>query len=99
MMTTNEVGQVFDTILSSPGMSETVRIDMKISRKAVLLLQQIITIGLSEKTSEEGVLLAQFVSPETQEELIALGSEWLHKAGLTELSEKLMNLGSNAKKQ
>lgn len=33
MMTSSEVAQVFDTILSIPGMSEVVKIDLKISRK------------------------------------------------------------------
>ena len=35
MLTTNDIAQVYDTILSIPGMNETVRIDMEISRKNV----------------------------------------------------------------
>lgn len=49
MMTNNELAQVFDTVLSSPGMNEAVRIDMRISRKAVLLLHQIMEAGLTGK--------------------------------------------------
>ncbi len=44
MLTTNDVAKVYDnyikvygTILSIPGMNETVKIDLKISRKNVLL--------------------------------------------------------------
>lgn len=98
MMTTNEVGQVFDTILSSPGMNEAVRIDVKISRKAVLLLHQIIEGGLSGKEVQEGLLLSDFISAETQEELKGLGTDCLQKAGLVEMSEKLFRLSNLGKK-
>lgn len=98
MMTTNEVGQVFDTILSSPGMNEAVRIDMKISRKAVLLLHQIIEGSLSGKEVQEGILLSGFISAETQEELKGLGADCLQKAGLVEMSEKLFRLSNLGKK-
>ena len=33
MLTTNDVAKVYDTILSIPGMNETVKIDLKMSRK------------------------------------------------------------------
>ncbi len=37
-MTTSEVAKVYETVLSIPGMNEGVKIDVKINRKAVLLL-------------------------------------------------------------
>jgi hypothetical protein len=46
MITKNDVAKVFDTVLSIPGMSETVKIDLKISRKNVLLLSCLIEQGL-----------------------------------------------------
>lgn len=46
MITKNEVAKVFDTVLSIPGMSENVKIDLKISRKNVLLLSHFIEQGL-----------------------------------------------------
>ena len=42
MLTTNDVAKVYDTILSIPGMNETVKIDLKISRRNGLLLNSII---------------------------------------------------------
>jgi len=42
MLTENDAALVFDTIMSSPSMSEPVRIDLKISRKNVLLLHHVI---------------------------------------------------------
>ncbi|MEJ7678735.1 MAG: hypothetical protein WKG06_12930 [Segetibacter sp.] len=49
MLTTTDVAKVYDTILSIPGMNETVKIDMRISRKNVLLLNSVIKRGLSAK--------------------------------------------------
>ncbi|RYJ44281.1 hypothetical protein [Flavobacterium beibuense] len=98
MLTTNEVAQVFDTILSSPGMNEAVRIDLRISRKNVLLLNHIIERGLSLKGDEGSLNLFAAASGDTLEELKTLASDCLQKAGLVELSEKLAQLSSAGKK-
>lgn len=99
MMTTNEVAQVFDTILSSPGMGDTVRIDLRISRRTVLLLHQAIEYGISKKGQEGELFLFTNASEETISELVHLGSDCLQKSGLVELNEKLLQLGSPGKKQ
>ena len=44
MLTTTDVAKVYDTILSIPGMNETVKIDMGISRKNALLLNSVINV-------------------------------------------------------
>lgn len=88
MLTTNEVAQVFDTILSSPGMNEAVRIDLRISRKNVLLLTHVIEQGLNEKGEGKGSMFAS-APEEARQELRDLSSDFLQKAGLVELSEKL----------
>ncbi|WP_330441492.1 hypothetical protein [Flavobacterium sp. C4GT6] len=93
MLTTNEVGQVFDTILSSPGMNDAVRIDMRISRKNVLLLTHVIEQGLTEKGEGKGSLFAS-APEESRQELRDISHDFLDKAGLTELSEKLKSLAS-----
>ena len=98
MLSVKDVSLVYETLLSSPGMNEAVRIDMKISRKAVLLLHQIIEGSLSGKEVQEGVLLSGFISAETQEELKGLGTDCLQKAGLVEMSEKLFRLSNLGKK-
>lgn len=89
MLTTNDMAQVYDTILSIPGMSETVKIDLKISRKNVLLLNRVIERGLTLKEDDTSSNLLNIVPEETLQELIALADDCLKKAGLTELSEKL----------
>ena len=89
MLTTNDVAKVYDTILSIPGMNETVKIDFKISRKNVLLLNSVIKRGLSSKDDEKSLNLLGNIPEETLKELSGLADDCLTKAGLTELSEKL----------
>lgn len=92
-MTTNDVAKIYDTILSIPGMNETVKIDLKISRRNVLLLNHVIERGLSAKEDDKNPGLLSSVTGESLEELKALAGDCLHKAGLVELSEKLNALG------
>ena len=93
MFTTNDVAKVYDTILSIPGMNEIVKIDLKISRKNVLLLNQVIERGLSAKDDDKSSALLGNVPEESLLELKNLSEECLQKAGLIELSEKLKALG------
>lgn len=92
MITKDDVAKVFDTILSIPGMSETVKIDLKISRKNVLLLSHLITMGLDSK--KEDSMLLESISLDSQQDLKKLSEECLIKAGLVELNEKLSVLGN-----
>jgi len=92
MFTTNDVAKVYDTILSIPGMNEVVKIDLKISRKNVLLLNQVIERGLSAKDDDKSSALLGNVPEESLLELKNLSEECLQKAGLIELSEKLKAL-------
>lgn len=89
MLTTNEIAQVYDTILSIPGMNETVKIDLKISRKNILLLNRVIERGLASKPDEKSSSLLEIVPKDALQELTSLADDFLKKAGLTELSEKL----------
>ncbi len=96
MLTTSDVAKVYDTILSIPGMNETVKLDMRISRKNVLLLHSVIKRGLMAK-DDESVNLLTNIPTETVQELNAMADDCLTKAGLTELSEKLNSLSSITK--
>lgn len=89
-MATNVMAQVYDTLLCSPGMNEAVKVDVKINRKTVLLLNSVIERGLSSKDGEQGLL--ELIPKETVEELKQFSEECLNKAGLTELSEKMKSL-------
>ena len=94
MLTTNDVAKVYDTILSIPGMNEAVKIDMRISRKNVLLLNSVIKRGLNSKDDDKSSNLLESIPPETLKELDAIAEDCLTKAGLTELSAKLRALSS-----
>ncbi|MDX9883108.1 MAG: hypothetical protein RBS73_13680 [Prolixibacteraceae bacterium] len=89
MLTTNDVVRVYDTVLSIPGMNEAVKIDLKLSRKNVLLLSHVIERGLTVRDDEQTSGLLGNVPEESIKELKAFSSDCLQKAGLVELSEKL----------
>lgn len=96
-MTTNDVAKVFDTILSIPGMNDVVKIDLKISRKNVLLLNHVIERGSALEIEDKLSILLSSIPQENLEELKQLGSECLQKAGLIELSEKLQIFNHSSK--
>lgn len=95
MLKTNDVAKVFDTILSTPGMNEMVKIDLKISRKNVLLLNHVIERGLTLENDATGLLGS--LSVEVMTELKKLSEECLQKAGLVELNQKLAILSATGK--
>ena len=94
MLTTNDITQVYDTILSIPGMNDTVKIDLKISRKNVLLLTRVIERGLAIKQDDKSSNILDIVPKEILQEFTALADDCLKKAGLTDLSEKLKTLNN-----
>ncbi|MNR47987.1 hypothetical protein D3C85_1671600 [compost metagenome] len=77
-------------------MNEIVKIDLKISRKNVLLLHHVMQRGLTENDGTSSVLL-QSAARENILELQQLSQECLERAGLTLLHEKLTDLGENKK--
>jgi len=88
-MTTNEVAWIYDTIMSIPGMNEMVKIDMKISRKNILLLHSDLLRGLANKQDDKSQNLLENLSQDSLSELKNIAEEYLSKAGLAELNEKL----------
>ena len=94
-MTTSDVARIYDTILSIPGMNESVKIDLRISRKNVLLLHSIIERGLTIKDDAQSSNLLNNIPKENLDELRAFAGDCLQKAGLVELSEKLNMIGGN----
>ncbi|SHH92518.1 hypothetical protein SAMN05444671_4311 [Flavobacterium sp. CF108] len=95
MITKNDVAKVFDTVLSIPGMCEMVKIDLKISRKNVLLLSHIISDGLTNEKDASSLLGS--IGEEGFSELKNLSEECLQKAGLVELNQKLITLSEACK--
>jgi hypothetical protein len=91
-MNGNDVAKVLETVMSAPGMSESVKIDFKITRKNALLLSSVIESGLSGNGAESPLLSG--LSKEVKEEIRGIGDDWLQKAGIKELSENLKHLNS-----
>ena len=92
MITKVELVRLYETLLSIPGMNDPVRLDLKIPRKNVLLLSQVIRCGLQANgDSTEGTLLG-LIAPGALQDVERLTGELLEKAGLTEMQEKLDTL-------
>jgi hypothetical protein len=91
----NYAAKVFDTVLSIPGMSEPVKIDLKISRKNVLLLSHFIERGLLLE-KDEGSLMAS-IAEEELAELKNVSQDCLQKAGLVELNQRLLTFVEDIK--
>ncbi|MFC4478969.1 hypothetical protein [Flavobacterium chungangensis] len=90
MITKSDVAKLLDTVLSIPGMSETVKIDLKISRKNVLLLSYFIEQGLLLEKDDSSLM--GIVSEESLTDLKNISEECLQKASLVELNQKLQTL-------
>lgn len=93
MMNSSEIAKVYETIMSIPGMVETVKIDLRMTRKNVLLLSHIIERGIVAKDDEKGGLLGN-VSNETLQELKTVADDCLQKAGLDDVSRNIKELGT-----
>ena len=87
MATTNVLGTVYETLLCSPGMNEAVKIDVKLNRKTVLLLNSVIESALNDKGESQELL--KLIPADDAEELRVFADDCLKKAGLKELSEKM----------
>ena len=90
MEKTSVLGTVYATLLCSPGMNDAVKIDLKVDRKTVLLLNSVIEGSLNG--DETGQELLKLVPREDLESLRTFADECLKKADLKELSEKLKGL-------
>lgn len=83
MLSAKDVSIIYETPLTSPGMNDTVKIDLRMPRKNVLLLTRVIELGLLAKDSEDGLL--QTAGKDAIAELNNLTGSILEKAGLTEM--------------
>lgn len=87
-METNELKQVFEAVLSAPGMEDNVKIDFRISRKVALFLATVIERGL-DKRGAPGSDLLSLSSAVSREELEGITRSILEKSGLTELHGRM----------
>jgi len=83
--------KIYETVLSSPGMTEKCKIVLQLSRQNILLLSRLIETGL-DANKEKADEIINLLSKESTEELFAVVPEFLKKGGLTEFYEKLKSL-------
>ena len=81
--------KIFETILQSPGMSETCKISLTISRQNVLLLGRLIEKGLLGKENLFQDEIIDVLPENSISEFKLIHEEILRKAGLTDFYEKL----------
>lgn len=87
MATNNVLETVYETLLCSSGMNKVVKLDVKISRKEVLLLNSIIQDGVDGGNGANKLL--ELKPPAELQELKTFAEEGLQKAGLEELAAKI----------
>ena len=93
MLAKTDVSRIYDTVLSIPGMNDSIKISLNLSRKNVLLLSKIIERGLLVKDADDkSNNVLDIVPKETLQQLLQLPEELLGKAGLTEMNQKLQSL-------
>ncbi|MDE1193133.1 MAG: hypothetical protein PW786_13470 [Arachidicoccus sp.] len=79
MLSEKEMSLLYETIMSAPGMSEMVKVDLKMPRKNVLLLAKVIEKGLQSKASDvDGLVNA--ASDGSFEALQRVGTDLLNKS-------------------
>jgi hypothetical protein len=92
MLSTKDIAIVYETLLISPGMNETIKLTLHLPRKNVLLLAKVIELGLANKEGVGEQTIVNIATEETLTELSALSDELLSKAGLQEMNSKLAGL-------
>ncbi len=92
-MTVKDVSNYYDTVLAVPGMANLVKIDLKISRKTVVMLVQAIERGMKEGKAAEGDLFA-LVPEEAKKDLSDVITQCLEKSEMGDLMQRLKTLFS-----
>jgi hypothetical protein len=84
-----EKSNIFETVLSSPGMNEKCKINLMLSRQNIILLCRLIEAGLlTGKNAFEDEIIA-VLSKESLDEMKAIHEEILKKGDLVEFYQKL----------
>lgn len=84
--------KIFETILSSPGMTEKCKVTLQLSRQNVLLLSRLIEAGLLTNQQPIDDEIIKALPKESVEEFKTVHEEILKKAELTEFYQRLKQL-------
>lgn len=89
MLSEKEVGLLYETLLSTPGMNDVVKLDLRISRKGVLLLVKVLQKGLQLDANDPLAILLKAAGNDSKQGLDQVCLDLLEKAGLSEMNKKL----------
>lgn len=84
--------KIFETVLSSPGMSEKCKIVLPLSRQNILLLARLIEAGLLAENGGFNDEMLAVLPKETVDELKNVHEELLKKSDLTDFYQRLRSL-------
>jgi hypothetical protein len=87
MLSEKEISMLYETVLSSPGMNENVKLSIVVSRKNALLLSSLIDSGIDHENGTNKLFVV--AGEESLELLKKLSVDILEKAGLSGLQERL----------
>ena len=87
-----EKSKIFETVLSSPGMTEKCKIVLTISRQNILVLGRLIETGLITDNNAFKDEITTALSMESLDEFRTIHEEILRKAELTEFYQRLKTL-------
>lgn len=88
---TREKLKVYEALLCSPGMSESIKVSFSMSRKDILVLSRVIETGLKVGGVDADSIIS-LIPQESKEQFIQVVGEILKKAGLSDFNEKLKEL-------
>lgn len=84
-----EKSKIFETVLSSPGMTEKCKIVLSISRQNILLLSRLIEAGLLKDKNGFDDEIISALPEESLDEFKTIHEEILRKGDLTEFYQRL----------
>ena len=91
MLSPKDAAIVFETLLTSPGMNETIKVSLQLPRKNVLLLVKLLELALTVREEEQGSLI-HALNGSGAEGISGVNTQLLQKAGLTDMYERLNRL-------
>ena len=92
MLSKQDAQVVYEALLASPGMSDMVKIDLRIPRKSVLLLVKLIERGIAFQGEKEDVGILSIIDVDMVNELRSAAEDILNKGGLAGMNDKLNSL-------
>ncbi|MDH7459809.1 hypothetical protein QEG73_00925 [Chitinophagaceae bacterium 26-R-25] len=90
MLSEKEISMLYETVLSSPGMNDNVKLAITMTRKNALLLSSLIDSGIANENGTNKLFVA--AGEENVELVKKLSEDILEKAGLSSLHERLKAL-------